>query len=40
MSQANQALYRIFATESSDGDYRDFAAIGAWAKALRPRLVE
>lgn len=39
MTPAMQQLYRLFSADDSDGDYRDFAAIGAWAEALRPRLL-
>lgn len=39
MSPAMQGLYRLFSENDTDGDYRDFGAIGAWAEALRPRLL-
>ncbi|NTV65119.1 MAG: flavodoxin [Oscillochloris sp.] len=39
MTPAMQQLYKFFSADDTGGDYRDFAAIGAWAKALRPRLL-
>lgn len=38
MSPVNQALYRYFSEDDTDGDYRDWGAIREWATALRPRL--
>lgn len=39
MTPAMQQLYKFFSADDTDGDYRDFTAIGAWAEALRPQLL-
>lgn len=38
MSTVNSTLYKVFAPDTTAGDYRDWAAIRAWAAALYPRL--
>ena len=38
MSLANQLMYRAFAEDSTEGDYRDWNAIRAWAASIQPRL--
>lgn len=39
MSPAMQGMYRLFSEDDTDGDYRDFAAIRAWASSLTPDLL-
>ena len=39
MSYAMQTLYRVFAEDDTDGDYRDWDAIRAWAKGIQPKLI-
>lgn len=39
MSLAMNVLYRVFSEDDTDGDYRDFPAIRAWASALYPSLI-
>lgn len=38
MSFATQLLYRAFAENSTEGDYRDWAAIRNWATSIQPQL--
>jgi len=38
MALANQLMYRAFAENSTEGDYRDWGAIRAWAASIQPRL--
>jgi menaquinone-dependent protoporphyrinogen oxidase len=38
MTPAMRVLYRVFSEDDTDGDYRDFSAIYAWAEAIAPRL--
>ncbi len=38
MSYAMQGLYRAFAEDDTDGDYRDWTAIRTWAAEVQPRL--
>ena len=39
MSLANRILYQLFSPDDTDGDYRDWDAIRAWATTLRPSLL-
>ncbi|MDJ0753576.1 MAG: flavodoxin domain-containing protein [Ardenticatenaceae bacterium] len=39
MSYAMQLLYRGFAEDDTDGDYRDWDAIRAWAAEVQPKLL-
>lgn len=39
MSYAMQGLYRAFAENDTDGDYRDWDAIRAWAAEVHPKLL-
>lgn len=39
MSYAMQVLYRAFSEDDTDGDYRDWAAIRAWASDVQPKLL-
>ena len=39
MSLAMQGLYRAFAEDDTDGDYRDWATIRKWAADVQPKLV-
>ena len=39
MSPAMSVLYRVFSEDDTEGDYRDFDAIRAWAAALYPHLI-
>lgn len=40
MSPANRLLYRYFAEDTTDGDYRDWDAVGSWATDLRPSFLQ
>lgn len=39
MSYAMQGLYRAFAEDDTDGDYRDWDTIHAWAAEVQPKLL-
>ena len=39
MSFAMAQLYRAFAEDDTDGDYRDWNAIRSWATAVQPKLL-
>lgn len=39
MSPAMSGMYRLFSEDDTDGDYRDFTAIRAWASSIAPRLL-
>ena len=39
MSYAMQGLYRAFAEDDTDGDYRDWVAIRSWAVGVQPKLL-
>lgn len=38
MPPAHGVIYRAVAGNPRSGDYRDFAAVEAWARGLAPRL--
>lgn len=39
MTPAMRVLYRVFSEDDTDGDYRDFSVIRAWATAIAPQLL-
>lgn len=39
MAPAMQMLYRLFSEDDTEGDFRDFSAVRAWADMIAPRLL-